>query len=407
MDSRMAEPAKRKAKSRSPERPEFVQSGEEHAEDNIFVTSEENKVAASYDERVVPALLKRRQGGEQSQPQVAPEEEAPPAKREQAEPLSEATLILAEPYKPVFSMPLLELLFSKHYYLKEEGLDAISAEITSKKFSKVTNAEPEKLLNAVFGIVLHMIQSKIISLAGKALALLLQAMSVYKVDKKSAVLSPSTIEYMLDSLFDKLGEGNAVVSGKIEETLLGLLKQNAVSVTTLMTQLIKNSKKAQRVVKQMQKRLGLVMKILKQFDGEFKEMHMEDIVEYALSGVRHTNRDIRLGGYGVLVEVYRIIGDKIDGYLQELMPVQRKALDEELKKALGDKAGLKAVEERPKEEAKAKKESIKTKKEPEEPKTKLRKPAPPAKKEEETKKGGKTPGAETAKKKATPAKKVK
>lgn len=380
-ENRMVEPPKRKAKSKSksPERvekAEIVQSGEEHP-DLFLEDLEEPKGAllASYDERVVPALLRKRQGGEQSQAQVA-EDEEPPAKKESPEPLSESTLILAEPYKAAFTMPLLELLFSKHYYLREDGLEAISQEIVSKKYEKLANTDPDKILNAIIGIVIHMVQSKILSLGTKGLSLLLQALSQYKVDKKNTVVSQSAIEYMLDSLFDRLGEGNALLNTKIEETLLAMVKQNSISLNTLVNQLIRSGKKTQKVIKHALKRLRLVVTILKTFENEVKELQMEDIVEYALVGVRHMNRDIRLEGYKVLVEIYRIMGDKIDGYLVDLMPTQRKALDEELKKVFGAKAGLvKQAEELPKEETKVKKDpdSSKTKKNAkEEPKKPLK-----------------------------------
>jgi len=418
-DSRMAEPAKRKSKSksRSPERAEFVQSGEELPEETSQQMEEDKgSFQSAYDDRVVPALLKKRQGGEQSQ--MADEEE-PPAKKEQAEPLSETTLIQAEPYKPVFAMPLLELLFSRHCYLRDEGLDIINQEITSKSYSKLISTDPEKILNAIIGIVVQLIQGKILTLGTKSLNLLLQALTVYKVDRKASILNPSTIEYMLDGLFDRLGEGNSLLNVKIEETLLGMIKQSAIGINTLLSQLIKNSKKTQRVVKQVQRRLGLVAQILKKFDNEVKEVQMEDIVEYALSGVRHTNRDIRLAGYGILVEIYRITGDKIDTYLEDLMPVQRKALDEELKKAFGAKAGLKQVEvkkeEKPKEEAKAKKDPKPKKEEkkaiPKEevkkPKEEAKKADKPAKKEEAKKSNKDVSKAKSEEKKASPSKRTK
>eukprot|EP01022_Parablepharisma_sp_SALTPOND_P014332 TRINITY_DN1937_c0_g1_i1.p1 TRINITY_DN1937_c0_g1~~TRINITY_DN1937_c0_g1_i1.p1 ORF type:complete len:735 (-),score=128.50 TRINITY_DN1937_c0_g1_i1:5890-8094(-) len=415
-DSRMAEPAVRKAKSRSPERAEFVQSGEEHGEE-YFDEQEENKamLQQSYDERVVPALLKKRQGGEQSQAQIA-EEEEPPAKKEQPEPLSEATLILAEPYRTVFTMPLLELLFSKHYYLKEEGLEIISQEISSKKYEKLATSDPEKILNAIIGIVIHMVQTKILTIGNKGLGLLLQAMSQYKVDKKSSILSSSTIEYMLDSLFERLGEGNALLNSKIEESLLGLVKQGTISLGTLISQLIKNGKKSHKVTKHALKRLQLMIQVLKTFEREVKELQMEDIVEYALTGIRHTNRDIRLEGYKILVEIYKIMGDKIDGYLVDLMPIQRKALDEELKKAFGAKVGLKQPEESGKEETKVTKKESDTgktkkpkedKKEPKKP-TKEDKPAKEDKKEiKKTSKGKDEKKPEPAKKQASPTKKLK
>ncbi len=311
--------------------------------------------SSAFDETVIPALLKRRQGDQAANVPQEPEE-GPPAKREQAEPLSEAVLILAEPYKAVFTMPLLELLFSKHYYLREEGLETIGKEVTSGSFSKVTKAEPEKVLKAVFGIVLHMVQSKIISLAGKALSLLLQAMTAYKVDKKSAVITACTMEYVLDGLLDRLGESNAAVSSKVEETLLGLLKQNAVSAPTMLTQLIKTGKKA--LVRQMLKRIALGTQILKQFSAEAKEAKMEDVAGFAVSAVNHISREIRLAGYTMLVEAYRVAGEKVGMYLQDMTAAQKKTLDEELKKALGAGTGLKLKVD---EEAKAE-EATKTKK---------------------------------------------
>ena len=371
------EAPRRKAKSRSPERSgdnRTSQSGEREAEYDPDAEDGKEPFSESYDERVVPALLKKRQGGEPGQP---PEEDQPPAKREQAEPLSEATMIQAEPYKSVFKMPLLELLFSRHHYLREEGLDLIAQEVSSKKYDKIFPIETEKILNGVIGIVLQIVQGKISTLVAKALTILLQALAAYKVDKKTAVLSPASVEYMLDSLLDTLGDCNALVKGKIEETLSEMVKQNMVAVNTLLAQVMKVNKKTQG--KHVQRRLALLILLLKRFESEVKGMHFEDIVAYARAAVKQNNREIRLGGYHVLVEIYSIIGDKIDGYLVDLVPTQRRVLEDELKRAYGSNAVLPStkqeqLEKEAKEELKKEKEKARADKKPDRPKKEDKKP---------------------------------
>ncbi len=393
----MSEGPRRKAKSRSPERAadnRLSQSGEREAEYDPDAEDSKEPFSESYDERVVPALLKKRQGGEAGPPQ---EEDQPPAKKEQAEPLSEATMILAEPYKSVFKMPLLELLFSRHHYLREEGLELIAQEVTSKKYDKIIPGDPDKILNGIIGIVLQVVQGKISTLVAKALSILLQAFSAYKVDKKTAVLSPASVEYTLDNLLDTFGECNALVKGKIEEALSEMVKQNMVAMSTMLAQIMKVNKKTQG--KHVQRRLALVILLLKRFENEVKGLHFEDVVAYARSAVKQNNREIRLGGYHVLVEIYSIIGDKIDGYLVDLVPTQRKVLEDELKRAYGSTAILPSTkQEQLEKEAKEelKKDKGKSDKKPERPKKEDKKvPVPPKDPKPDDK--GKKPKDETKK----------
>lgn len=401
-EDEIVEIPKRKAKSKSPDRGEgarFPQVGEEDEEEFMKYESDRAEIIDSYDERVLPAVLKKRQG-EQSQ---LAEEGAPPAKKEQPEPLSEATLIIAAPYKSSFDVNLMELLFSKHFYLREQGLDIIAQEVTSKKYSKITCTETEKILIAVIGIVQQMIQTKIFSLAAKALELLIQTMTAYKVDKKNSIINQSSIESMLDNLLEKLGESNALIKGKIEEALLELVKQNVISLNTLLLQIMKGNKKTNQIpVKFSQRRLSLVIQAIKKFEVEVKGMQIDPIFEYAFTSIRHTNREIRLGGYGILVEIYRIIGDKIDTYLQELLPAQRKVLRDELKKTLGAKTSLPPViqEQVGKEAKEEKKEKVKEEKKVEKPKKEAKKVVETNKAKKGKEEVKKTPGKEGSKKKA-------
>lgn len=324
---------------RLPDPPEAAQTEE------VYEEAEEEKdyFIESYDEKIPPAVLKKSR--KEEEPIV--EDEEPPARREQPEPLNKQTLMLAESYTPIFRMSLLELLFSKHYYLREEGLEVITQEVTKKAYDKILTSDPEKILNAIIDIAIMMVQTKITTLGIKALTLLLFSLAQYGVDRKSSVLNLTMTEHMLDSLIDRLGDGNSSLSSKLEETLTGMVKKGVVSLSTLVERLVRNSEKASKLAKYAARRHNFLIQLMKSYQAEVKNELLKTIIDYGLLGLKNVSRDIRLEGCKVLVEAYGMIAERLYDYLPALPAAQNKILNDELKKTFGDKVRLRqpAVED--------------------------------------------------------------
>ena len=345
----------------SPEQPEIVQKEENYEEINEQEEESEEEYMESYDDKIPPAVLRKFRGEEEQEVK----DEEPPVKRGQPEPLSKQILIIAEAYTAIFSMSLLELLFSKHYYLREEGLDIITEEVTKKTYKKVLSSDPERILNAIIDITVMMVQSKITPLGIKALTLLLFSMVQYNVDKKSSILNSTIMEQMLDSLIDRLGDGSNALNNKLEETLLGMVNKGCITLNILIDRLVRNSEKANKLPKYATKRCDFLIQIMKSYATVVKNELIKTVIDYGLLGLRNMNRNIRLEGCKVLVEVYRMVGGKLYDHFPTLATAQNKILNDELKKAFGDKVLLRQPEV---EEHKPVKKVVKKKKSPSPPK---------------------------------------
>jgi len=324
-----------------PELPEYVQSGRQYEQEGY--EEEKSKFTESHDNKIVPALSNKMLN-EQAQAII---DEKPPAKREQPEPLSKQTLVFAESYTAIFALQLLELLFSKHYYLREEGLDVISKEIKTKRYNKILTADPEKIMNAIIDIVNIMVQTKIITLASKALDLLLESMSEYKIDKKSTILSQATNERLLDDLLNRLGDGNSVLNNKIEDTLLGMVDRGSTTLSLLVERLVQNNEKTQKLVKHAIKRYNLMMRIIDKYTSEIKASLVKNTIDYGLVGLNNANKNIRMEGCKLLVKMYSLIGEKLREYLVDITPTQKKIIDDQLDKAYGKKVEVKTTVKSP------------------------------------------------------------
>lgn len=62
------------------------------------------------------------------------------------------------------------------------------------------------------------------------------------------------------------------------------------------------------------------MELVKEFGFHHNTGVARSIIDFAINGVKHSSADVRNNAYALLVEIYKVIGNKINGYLEELRP---------------------------------------------------------------------------------------
>jgi len=268
----------------------------------------------------------------------APQEEAKTKEGStgQAEPLSASAKKIAEPYYGVIELSLLEKLFSKNWIFRESGLNDISQELTDKKFVKITTTEDEKVMVNLMGLVGYMVSDKVAQVSTRAMALVDELLKFYPYEISTyKSLYTANVDTCMVSLMDKIGESNPKIKTKAEETCLNLATQGKIPLSTFVLHCTKTQKKGPVSLKHLQAKLNLLTSLFKQFGSGAKSLTSQGVIDFALNGAKNGNGDVRNAGYALLVEIYKHIGGKLNGFLEDLRPAQKEVLQAEFEKVIG------------------------------------------------------------------------
>ena len=259
----------------------------------------------------------------------------------EAEPLTEQAKKLAEPYYTLIELSLLQKLFSKNWVLREAGLNDISEELDSKQFNLITMTEEEKIMVNLTGLVGHLVGDKVAQVSLKAMTVLDDLLKFFPYEITTyKSLYTSNVDGCIISLMEKIGDNNAKVRAKAEESCVNLAAKGSVALNTFVMHITKQgtsaaAKKAASSTKHVQGKLSLLTQLVKQFGAQNRAATSQGVIDFALNGAKNSNSDIRNAGYALLVEVYKLIGGKINGYLGDLRPAQKEMLQSEFEKVGG------------------------------------------------------------------------
>jgi len=270
-----------------------------------------------------------------AQPQEYPEEnikEDDSKNKAVAEPLTEQAKKIAEPYYGLIDMKLLQKLFSKNWLLRESGLNDISHELSTKEFSLITMNDDEQIMVTLVGFIGYMINDKVTQVSLRAMTLMDELGLFYpsKVMNYKSLYNVNINECM-NSLMEKIGDGNPKVRAKAEELCLNLTIEDKIPLTTFVMHCIKVNKKTVSA-KTLQGKLGLLVTLFKHTGSVAKTLISQSLIEFALNGVKNSNGDVRNAGYALLIEIYKHIGSKIDTHLEGLRAAQIEVLKAEFAK---------------------------------------------------------------------------
>lgn len=250
-----------------------------------------------------------------------------------AEPLTEQAKKVAEPYFGLIDVKLLQKLFSKNWLLREAGLNDISHEITTRDFELITIPDDEKLMATLIGFVGHLINDKVTQVSQRAMALIDELIQFYpEKPANHKTLYNTNINECVAALMEKLGDCNPKVRSKAEEMCLRLATEDKIALTAFVMHCTKINKKGAVSAKALQGKLGLLVALFKHFGSASKSLISQSLIEFALNGAKNSNADARNAGYALLIEIYKHIGSKVDGYLDSLRPAQLEVLKAEFAK---------------------------------------------------------------------------
>eukprot|EP01022_Parablepharisma_sp_SALTPOND_P015298 TRINITY_DN214_c0_g1_i1.p2 TRINITY_DN214_c0_g1~~TRINITY_DN214_c0_g1_i1.p2 ORF type:complete len:889 (+),score=112.15 TRINITY_DN214_c0_g1_i1:7443-10109(+) len=268
-----------------------------------------------------------------------------------AEPLSVQAKKIAEPYYTLIELSLLEKLFSKNWVFRESGLNDISQELADKNFVKITMDEDEKIMVNLMGLMAHLINDKVAQVSLRAMGVADELLKFYPYEVKTfKSLYTSNIDSCMVSLMEKIGDSNPKVRGKAEETCINLATEGRIPLTTFIVHCARTVKKGPVSTRHLQGKLGLLTTLFQQFGEDAKPLTSQPVIDFALNGAKNSNGDVRNTAYTLLVEIYKRIGGKINGYLENLRPAQKEVLQAEFDKVEGgnEAPSYEPVEPKPK-----------------------------------------------------------
>jgi hypothetical protein len=281
---------------------------------------EERQLPVNHDEQVLPALA----GAVKQDYSVA-------EVNEKAEPLSAQAKKTTDPYTGIFEVSLLQMLFSKTWNLREEGLDILETEISSKQYENILIDNKERIAINVCGLVSHLIPDKIAQVSQKAMCGIETALwshpSEITSDKPTFT---NNIDTIITHLLQKSGDNQVKLRNQSEETLLSISEHPSVTPFHVSSHIIRASQKKTKLsTKHVTARLNLLASIVRKHGADKKVIPLDGVVQYALEGVKNKEQDIRNPAYTLLGLIYGSIGGAIQPYLADLRPAQMEKLQEQ------------------------------------------------------------------------------
>ena len=303
---------------------------EETYRDEFEESNDNNKSVSrrlNYDEQIIPALKKKNNNTidqEEFQQGNLPSE---------AENISPEYQRMAEPVITIIGEELSKKVFSKHWNLREEALKQLLNELPKGSQSKIINhTEFSNTFLAILNIISFTIIDRITQISSKAMTLLKTLM----MQKPPSITSKSDLSIFVDKIMnavlEKLGDSSVKVREQAEDTLLSMAKNSVItcySCVISITRLHAGKGKNGPLVRHLLGRLKLLQAIIKEFKINNHDVPYNPVMEYLLDKVEHPSSDVRALVINILVEVYKIVGDKIRADFKGLSLASREMLEKE------------------------------------------------------------------------------
>lgn len=131
-------------------------------------------------------------------------------------------------------------------------------------------------------------------------------------------------------MFDKIGDSNARARNHAHDSLLQMTEHPCVGVGLIVEQITKGQVKetAAKSHRHIYGRMNLLKEIVKRYDINTKDIPLDTVLAYALTGFKHPKEDVRAISYIMVFEMYKNIGKILKSYLGHLQKNQMDILEQ-------------------------------------------------------------------------------
>lgn len=260
----------------------------------------------------------------------------------QAEKLSGEAAKFAEPLIPYLGEDICEKIFSKNWNAREEGVTTLEREVR-RNTGVLKDDDPGALFTAVMGAISYTVADKIIQVSQKSMALIqaLLEKPTPKIYNKQELLS--YVDSASTGLLEKIGDNNPRLRELSEECYLALCRNKAITCNFCVMQLLKNTSvgkhKTTNSTRHTIAKLNLLRQIVREFGINNADVPYTPAVEFVVRNIENSNVDIRTAAFNLIMDIYKLVGDKLRGNLTGLRQNQLELLEKEFD-AVGGGGGM-------------------------------------------------------------------
>ncbi|MCQ2818179.1 MAG: hypothetical protein MJ252_13010 [archaeon] len=243
---------------------------------------------------------------------------------------------IAEPLIPILTFPLVQMIFSPQWKVKEDGFKALSDELNSYPNSKILgNHTEEEVMNACLGACAHTLTSNISQALLSAMDLLKVLFNKFRTYSSQGYSRSDFDRYVNESvrlLIEHLGDTNIKLKERAESTLLECANFNLIGSRLIFEHIISGQikKNLKNSWKHLQGRYNFLARLIGNFGYNSSEVPLNTIMGYAIKGYTNQQNTVREAALEVIKSVYRYEGDKVRPYFKELRPAQINTIEDAL-----------------------------------------------------------------------------
>jgi len=299
--------------------------------DNIVVGGNNQNFDDLLNEKMKEEKLNKKIAKEQKQQNAQDEDNA------DNDDIPEKEYPIAEPFIGIFSYDYVKLLFSKTWKKKEEGVKLIEKEITKYPKSGIINSStygPDSVILSSFGVAEYILNSSLAQPCLAAMDLLKTVLTKFKAENlnKFGNVKQDLInkgEKIVGLLLEKTADANPKLKEKAEVSINDLADSPLIGSKVVLNHLVTGKVKKTLVnsAKHLMSRLNLLNRNIDLF-GLNSIDDLDAFVNFAVTGYKNPNKDVRDSAFNLLMNIYRFIGEDVKKYFKDLRPAQVSALEE-------------------------------------------------------------------------------
>lgn len=246
---------------------------------------------------------------------------------------------IAQPLIPVLGEMTVRKLFSKNWSNREAAVD----ETLQAVFS---NGDEDTVL-AALGVAAQGIKDKISQVVLKTFELLNGLMSVFEAP------APPDANFYIDEIASgiaaRVGDNNSRIREKALEVGIDLSAHPIAGHNLIVDHLSRTGgkKNVSHSVRQQVGKYKLLHHVLMNTPIS-KPQEQRTVLNFALSGYKNSNNEIRNQAYECIIEVYKVMGDSINKFLGDLRPAQVENLKNGFNQVDGIDPGMQTEDTGPK-----------------------------------------------------------
>lgn len=147
-------------------------------------------------------------------------------------------------------------------------------------------------------------------------------------------------------MLDKIGDSNTRIKKHAHDSLLKMTEHPNVGTHLIVEQITQGQVKetAAKSHRHIYGRMNLLKEIIKRYDINTKEIPLDTVLAYALTGFKHPKEDVRAISYIMVFEMYKNFGKLLRSYLGNLQKNQLEILEQGFK-SIDEGADITANEE--------------------------------------------------------------